>query len=152
MSCSRTQHGVGRFRTPDLSLRSPTLYHWATALPYNVSRWDSKGNEQSTTRAVDDLVLWESRRLGLLDLLQDFYNVYVILDEGEDEVQMESQEADSLPSSQSVPQSSQSLLPPIPNLPIERQLSGGTRNQLTPFMLGVSNLHVESFLWIPSWS
>ena len=33
MSCSRTQHGGGRFRTPDLSLRSPTLYHWATALP-----------------------------------------------------------------------------------------------------------------------
>ena len=30
---SRTQHGGGRFRTPDLSLRSPTLYHWATALP-----------------------------------------------------------------------------------------------------------------------
>ena len=23
--------GGGRFRTPDLSLRSPTLYHWATA-------------------------------------------------------------------------------------------------------------------------
>ena len=34
MSCSRTQHGGGRFRTPDLSLRSPTLYHWATALPH----------------------------------------------------------------------------------------------------------------------
>ena len=33
MSCSRTQHGSGRSRTPDLSLRSPTLYHWATALP-----------------------------------------------------------------------------------------------------------------------
>ena len=33
MSCSRTQHGGGRFRTPDLSFRSPTLYHWATALP-----------------------------------------------------------------------------------------------------------------------
>ena len=33
MSCSRTQHSGGRFRTPDLSLRSPTLYHWATALP-----------------------------------------------------------------------------------------------------------------------
>ena len=33
MSCSRTQHGDGRSRTPDLSLRSPTLYHWATALP-----------------------------------------------------------------------------------------------------------------------
>ena len=33
MSCSRTQHGGGRFRTPDLSLRSPTLYHWATVLP-----------------------------------------------------------------------------------------------------------------------
>ena len=33
MSCSRTQHGGGRYRTPDLSLRSPTLYHWATALP-----------------------------------------------------------------------------------------------------------------------
>ena len=24
---------VSRYRTPDLSLRSPTLYHWATALP-----------------------------------------------------------------------------------------------------------------------
>ena len=34
MSCSRTQHGGGRSRTPDLSLRSPTLYPWATALPY----------------------------------------------------------------------------------------------------------------------
>ena len=33
VSCSRTQHGGGRFRAPDLSLRSPTLYHWATALP-----------------------------------------------------------------------------------------------------------------------
>ena len=29
MSCSRTQHGGGR----SFSLRSPTLYHWATALP-----------------------------------------------------------------------------------------------------------------------
>ena len=38
MSCSRTQHGGGRFRTPDLSLRSPTLYHWATALP----QWKGK--------------------------------------------------------------------------------------------------------------
>ena len=36
MSCSRTQHGGGRFRTPDLSLRSPPLFHWATALP----SWD----------------------------------------------------------------------------------------------------------------
>ena len=36
VSCSRTQHGGGRFRTPDLSLRSPTLYHWATALPPSV--------------------------------------------------------------------------------------------------------------------
>ena len=34
MSCSRTQHGGGRSRTPDLSLRSPILYHWATALPW----------------------------------------------------------------------------------------------------------------------
>ena len=34
VSCSRTQHGGGRSRTPDLSLRSPTLYHWATALPH----------------------------------------------------------------------------------------------------------------------
>ena len=34
MSCSRTQHGGGRSRTPDLSLRSPTLYHWATVLPF----------------------------------------------------------------------------------------------------------------------
>ena len=34
MSCSRTQHGGGRSRIPDLSLRSPTLYHWATALPW----------------------------------------------------------------------------------------------------------------------
>ena len=36
MSCSRTQHGGSRSRTPDLSLRSPTLYHLATALPYSV--------------------------------------------------------------------------------------------------------------------
>ena len=27
VSCSRTQHGGGRLRTPDLSLRSPPLYH-----------------------------------------------------------------------------------------------------------------------------
>ena len=27
VSCSRTHHGGGRSRTPDLSLRSPTLYH-----------------------------------------------------------------------------------------------------------------------------
>ena len=27
VSCSRTQHGGGRFRTPDLSLQSLTLYH-----------------------------------------------------------------------------------------------------------------------------
>ena len=27
VSCSRTQHGGGRFRSPDLSLLSPTLYH-----------------------------------------------------------------------------------------------------------------------------
>ena len=39
MSCSRTQHGGGRSRTPDLSLRSPTLYHWATALPDKIL-WD----------------------------------------------------------------------------------------------------------------
>ena len=38
MSCSRTQHGGGRSRTPDLSLRSPTLYHWATALPGEIWR------------------------------------------------------------------------------------------------------------------
>ena len=38
MSCSRTQHGGGRSRTPDLSLRSPTLYHWATALPLQLQR------------------------------------------------------------------------------------------------------------------
>ena len=36
MSCSRTQHGGGRYRTPDLTLRSPTLYHWATALPVTI--------------------------------------------------------------------------------------------------------------------
>ena len=40
MSCSRTQHGGGRSRTPDLSLRSPTLYHWATALPLMWSTQD----------------------------------------------------------------------------------------------------------------
>ena len=38
MSCSRTQHGGGRYRTPDLSLRIPTLYHWATALPDEI-KW-----------------------------------------------------------------------------------------------------------------
>ena len=41
MSCSRTQHGGGRFRTPDLSLRSPTPYHWATALPNKEKIWVS---------------------------------------------------------------------------------------------------------------
>ena len=38
MSCSRTQHGGGRYRTPGLSLRSPTLYHWATAPPKTLIR------------------------------------------------------------------------------------------------------------------
>ena len=44
VSCSRTQHGGGRFRTPDLSLRSPTLYHWATALPQSSQtvRWQNQ--------------------------------------------------------------------------------------------------------------
>ena len=39
MSCSRTQHGVAcGDRTQDLSIRSPTLYHYATALPWFLSR------------------------------------------------------------------------------------------------------------------
>ena len=38
VSCSRTQHGSGKFGTPDLSLLSPTLYHWATALPQVLNR------------------------------------------------------------------------------------------------------------------
>ena len=42
MSCSRTQHGGGRSRTPDLSLRSPTLYHWATALPWKKKKKKKK--------------------------------------------------------------------------------------------------------------
>ena len=56
MSCSRTQHGGGRSRTPDLSLRSPTLYHWATALPPSTTgifswkghkpHWDAYSNVQ----------------------------------------------------------------------------------------------------------
>ena len=33
VSCSRTQNGGCRYRTPDLSLRSRRLYHSATALP-----------------------------------------------------------------------------------------------------------------------
>ena len=34
MPCSRTQHGDAcGDRTQDLSIRSPTLYHYATALP-----------------------------------------------------------------------------------------------------------------------
>ena len=34
MPCSRTQHGDAcGVRTQDLSIRSPTLYHYATALP-----------------------------------------------------------------------------------------------------------------------
>ena len=34
MSCSRTQHGDAcGDGTQDLSIRSPTLYHYATALP-----------------------------------------------------------------------------------------------------------------------
>ena len=37
MSCSRTQHGAAcGDQTQDLSIRSPTLYHYATMLPsYN---------------------------------------------------------------------------------------------------------------------
>ena len=59
---------------------------------------------------------------------------------------MESQGQDSLPSSQSVPQSQQSLLPPVQTgMQIERQLSAGSRNQLTPFMLGVSLSGVSPF-------
>ena len=52
MSCSRTQHGGGRSRTPDLSLRSQTLYHWATALPGNrlvQTEWVSVGVKHLTT-------------------------------------------------------------------------------------------------------
>ena len=34
MPCSRTQHGDAcGVRTQDLKIRSPTLYHYATALP-----------------------------------------------------------------------------------------------------------------------
>ena len=46
VSCSRTQHGGCRSRTPDLSLRSPRLYHSATALPlrYREPTLDSKQN------------------------------------------------------------------------------------------------------------
>ena len=33
VSCSRTQQGGVRFRNPDLSLRSPMLYHCITAHP-----------------------------------------------------------------------------------------------------------------------
>ena len=36
MPCSRTQHGDAcGVRTQDLKIRSPTLYHYATALPMN---------------------------------------------------------------------------------------------------------------------
>ena len=35
MSCSRTQHDAAcGDQTPGLSILSPTLYHYATALPY----------------------------------------------------------------------------------------------------------------------
>ena len=38
VSCSRIQHGdLSEDRTPDLSLRSPTLYHQATTPPMNYS-------------------------------------------------------------------------------------------------------------------
>ena len=33
VSCATTQHGRGSFQTPYPTLRSPTLYHLATALP-----------------------------------------------------------------------------------------------------------------------
>ena len=37
MPCSRTQHGDAcGVRTQDLSIRSPTLYHYATALPFSI--------------------------------------------------------------------------------------------------------------------
>ena len=54
MSCSRTQHGGGRSRTPDLSLRSPTLYHWATALPILA------GNEDMR-KISDESEFWPDR-------------------------------------------------------------------------------------------
>ena len=38
VSCSRTQHGDAcGDRTQDLSIRSPTLYHYATTLPFYYS-------------------------------------------------------------------------------------------------------------------
>ena len=55
MSCSRTQHGGGRSRTPDLSLPSPTLYHWATALPFL-----SNGNNKDTGQPHIQVVCWTS--------------------------------------------------------------------------------------------
>ena len=38
MSCSRTQHGDAcGDQTQDLSIRSPTLYHYANALPVSAA-------------------------------------------------------------------------------------------------------------------
>ena len=37
MSCSGTQHGAAcGDRAQDLSIRGPTLYHYATSLPYDL--------------------------------------------------------------------------------------------------------------------
>ena len=49
MPCSRTQHGDAcGVRTQDLKIRSPTLYHYATALPKNKNVKRSFYNRQKS--------------------------------------------------------------------------------------------------------
>ena len=60
MSCSRTHHGGGRSRTPDLSLRSPTLYHWATALPSSRMEKSTLIRMEKSTRQIWILLLCQT--------------------------------------------------------------------------------------------
>ena len=80
MSCSRTQHGGGRYRTPDLSLWSPTLYHWATALPINGMCWYTNRIQGScdVSAIAYNLTLFYSFKNGLCHLIQRLWNSFNI--------------------------------------------------------------------------
>ena len=78
MSCSRTQHGGGRSRTPDLSLRSPTLYHWATALPYTTP-WGQNFDVNRTILSLRSFVASFQKislKSDFIQFFHDFIHVY----------------------------------------------------------------------------
>ena len=86
MSCSRTQHGGGRYRTPDLSLRSPTLYHWATALP-----WYKFWQHFKAFTCTISIILYQFQKdpfclIILYDILFYFTHVYIAHGQGKQPV------------------------------------------------------------------